>query len=337
MKKIILLLLVLTFVTSSWGQSSYGNINAEGRENKLLQFIGGDPALRKVGLYALLATRCTRYVDFGSKSSCRDAVKKVIKLLSMDVVFTDKESGGDAFIFVAFKKDLYELLAQPKTTRFLVDLDEKLNQFHQNDLDRVNIWELALFHFRSEFEAAKVLAVLFQDTSVAKLHLSYLDYQGIKGGKIFQDNKAHLRRCIETINLLLDNNEDHYGTLFYPRAVKESLNRNIYHFYVPLYLSMSLAKMGVSKQNSFVAPFMLTLTYEFITASENESEKFRYILVDPEKLDPVEHAWKMQDIYGGYAAAFLGAKGQSTPVSLSAMKKTFATSSSEAVKLLLRP
>ncbi len=327
----ILLAIALSF--SAYGRNSS---TAASRSNGLIKFLVSYPGLRNMGLYSLLATRCTRYADFGEKATCRNAVEKEIQILDIDVIYT-KSAGAqigtpDGFVFVAFKKSFYELLSQPRTTLFLIDLEKKLNLYFQHQLTELNIWEVALSHYKTPLEASKALAILFQDTSIKKLHLAYLDMAGMKGNKYFDENKAHLTRSIDTINLILDYSESSYRELFYPKVIQETLNRNIYHFYVPLYLSLALMKNGVDRKSAFIAPFMLTLTYEFITAADD----YRYLIWDPSHLDPRKHEWKMKDIYGGYSGTIFGTRNTKAPVSLEIMKQTFARSTEEAVSLLLR-
>ena len=103
-----------------------------------------------------------------------------------------------------------------------------------------NLWTLTLNFYGNEFEAARALAVLFQDTSHVKLHLAYLEMSGVQGTTSWFDaNRELLNRTIDTMNMVLDANGENFQALFYPPAVQAKLHRTIYHFYVPTYLSMA--------------------------------------------------------------------------------------------------
>lgn len=331
MKNSILLFLAIALSCSNFAHAQY---LAGKRANGLLRFVASYPGLRDAGLYTLLMTRCNRYMTSAEKGKCRYAVDEEIRLLDFDVVFEDDRKAIDPqnFVFVAFKTTLIDLLAQESTTSFLDKLQKDLHRYFQQELTHLNIWEMALNHYKSADEAAKVMAVLFQDTTHAKLHLAFLNRTNVKGNALFEKNKALLSRSIDTINLILDYSESSYRELFYPRSIRQTLNRNIYHFYVPLYLARALMRNGIEKKYAYTAPLMLTLTYEFVTAADD----FRYLIWDPSDLDPVKHAWKLKDIYGGYSGVSFATKGLSSLVSFEVIKESFARSTEDAVSLLLK-
>jgi hypothetical protein len=192
------------------------------------------------------------------------------------------------------------------------------------------LWDLALEHFQTKELAAQNLAALFQDTSLARLHLAYLEKAQVSGNSTFVKNKNLLNRTIETMNLVFDYSKSGYQKLFYPTQSKGPLNRSIYHFYVPLNLSLKLQSLGVSSQLSFTAPLLMTLSYEFITSESD----YRYLMEDPESLDPIKHAWKIKDIFAGYQGAAMGSSKKSIK-SLRFLKDHFSLSTNETVKLML--
>jgi hypothetical protein len=192
-----------------------------------------------------------------------------------------------------------------------------------------NLWEMSLKFFGSEFEAARALAVLFQDTSSVKLHLAYLEISGVRGTTSwFDSNRELLGRTIDTMNMVLDANGENFQTLFYPKNVQAKLHRTIYHFYVPTYLSMALRKRGVPERFSFVAPLMMTLTYEFVTAGTD----FRYLFDDPEKVEE----WSLGDIYGSYSGLTFAAGRMRSIRSLDDLRSNFKISTAKGVQALLR-
>jgi hypothetical protein len=308
------------------------------RKNALLNFIAQQHRLRDYALYSLIGERCSRYLPEREALLCQQAVKKEIALLDYDIIFSSsKHTAQDidtwdpqAFVFIAFKENLINLLATRQTKRYLEDLHQKLNSYFVGELAELNIWELTLTHYPSPLEAAKVMAALFQDTTGIKLHLAYLERTRVEGRGFFETNKELLSAVIDSINLILDYNESYYRKLFYPKAIQGTLNRNIYHFYVPLYLSMALLEEGVSARYARIAPLMLTLTYEFITTSHD----YRYIFSDPAYLHPTAHLWKLKDIYGGYCGVRFGTN-RPMGFDFEKIRNTFSHSTAQAVRLLI--
>ncbi|MGE3611380.1 MAG: hypothetical protein AB7I27_17430 [Bacteriovoracaceae bacterium] len=309
------------------------------RVNTLLQFIANYKGIRNFGLKTLISNRCSRYLNLNDAIGCDYAVERMIQILDFDIIFTDGEkftsSQGHwnprAFVFVAFKKNLLQILSDPKTTEYLKNLNERLNLYLQNSDKNLNIWDVTL-EFYSPRGAAKTIAALFQDTSRMKLHLAYLEKINSGNKSSFHANKELLSRVIDNINMILDLSEDNYRKLFYPDEIWKNLNRNIYHFYVPLYLASALEESEIQRKYAYIAPFMLNLTYEFITTGKD----FRYIFSDPERLDPESYIGKIKDIFGGYCGSNYGIKNKNFKNSFEIIKEAFARSSSDAVDLMLQ-
>lgn len=307
------------------------------RSNQLLRFLAEQQGMRNLGLYSVIAKRCSRYMPESQKDGCKSAVKVMIGLLDYDIIFSDDKtfkSGEEnwtpsSFVFVAFKKNLLSLLNHSKTTEFLNDLNQKLYEYVSGMKSRPNIWEVALSHYRTDYFAAMVMASLFQDTSPMKLHLAWLERSGTRGNSHFASNKELLSRVIDTINLILDSSEENYRALFYPAEIQRDLNRNIYHFYVPLFLSSALKMRGVHETYAFSAALMLTLSYEFITSSSD----YRYLYFDPGSIDSTH---KMKDIFGGYCGSNIGVRGMRFNKSFTVIRETFLRSTEDGVELLLR-
>jgi hypothetical protein len=312
MKKLVFILLALSF-----------SLTAFSRTNEFI-------------VYSLIAKRCERYMPENKMGECQETVMQMMDLLDYDVIFSTNETTDkgipQSFVFVAFRKNLINLLENPATAKFLENLNIALNDYLLGTNETFNIWELSSSHYKSEFKSSQVIATLFQDISNAKLHLRYLEKAGIEGSETFKQNKNLLEKTIDTINMVVDYHPENFQKIFYPKgSIGTSLNRNLYHFYVPLHLSLALQKSSTDKHMTFIAPFLMTLTYEFITTSND----YRYILTDPERLDTTEHAWKLKDIYGGYCGASKGL-GKKPAFNLSEMGELFNVSSYEAVTTLLK-
>ena len=312
MKKLIFFLLAFLF-----------SFTAFSRPNELL-------------VYSLIAKRCERYLPESKMSACQETVIQMLELLDYDIIFSTKNNPPQvipqAFVFVAFRNNLITLLGEAATGAYLESLNKGLNNFLLGTDENFNFWTLTLNHYQNELKSSQVIAALFQDISLAKLHLKYLDKAKIEGSVTFQKNKELLDKTIDTINLVVDYHPENFQKTFYPKHTSwGSLNRNLYHFYVPFHLSGAMQKKRIDKYISFIAPFLMTLTYEFITTSDD----YRYILNDPERLDPADHAFKLKDIYAGYCGALRGIE-KKPALNLSEMGELFNVSSYEAVTTLLK-
>lgn len=307
------------------------------RSNGLLQFIASQEGLRNFALSTVINNRCNRYLPYRDRTPCRSAVKKMIELLDYDMIVTDKSRQAtknnnwtpSSFVFVAFKGNLLSLLNLPRTSAYLKDLNEQLYLYLTGQKEDLNIWDLTQSHYKNHYMTAMVMATLFQDTSPKKLHLAYLERSQTRGNSLFTDNKEMVGRVIDTINLILDISEDNYRKIFYPKEIVNHLNRNIYHFYVPLFLSMSLNRQGVTPEFSFTAAIMLTLTYEFITSAND----YRYLYSDPEIITSLG---KVKDIFGGYCGSNIGVRGMRFNKNFEIIKESFSRSTEDTVEMLLK-
>jgi hypothetical protein len=318
--------------------SQIGAAHAQSRfeeSNPLLRFLAGSRIFREAALYSLLENRCARYMKDSELESCQEAVDQKITLLDFDILITDKMS-PHSFVFIAFKKDFLTLLSDQKTENYLKLMKSELSGFISGRKKTLpNLWEISLRFYGSEFEASRSLAVLFQDVSPVKLHLAYLEKSGVRGNSVFFDpNRLLLEHTINQMNLVLDNNRDNFQVLFYPRRVQTKLQRTIYHFYVPTYLAHALKRKGVPARFAFIAPLMMTLTYEFVTAAPDD----RYLLEDPKRLALGRSAdqWKILDIFGGFLGASFGSGRLNPAFSLEEVKKAFDVSTASGVELLLK-
>lgn len=334
--KITMLLSLFLFCSNLFAVDSNSALR---RSNGLLRFIAEQHGLRDFALSTIIGNRCGRYMDRQGKAPCKAAVKKMIQVLDYDIIFSsdkkpappkpDETWNPRSFVFVAFKTNLIALLSTQKTAVYLDDLNQRLYAFLVGEKSRPNVWDVTKAHYKSDYLTAMAIATLFQDTSTMKLHLAYLERANTQGNMNFQSNKELLSRVIDTINLILDSSEENYRGLFYPAEIQADVNRNIYHFYVPLFLSKSLEKEGVQKQYAYAAALMLTLSYEFITSSND----YRYLLNDPERIESVH---KIKDIFGGYCGSNIGVRGMNFNKSFEVIRASFGRSTRDSVELLLR-
>ncbi len=334
--KILCLLIAFSF-------SVFAGNGTMRRNNGLLQFVAAAEGPREYSVYLLISKRCERYLKGSAQDSCKQTVQRELELLDFDILMNQNSHtpilqnalDPSSYVFVAFKKNLINLLSDSRTEAYLEELGDSLNRFLSGEnRSLLNIWDLTVSFYQSEYEASKVLSAFFQDTSHKKLHLAYLDRAPIERGANFKKNRETLGQIINNVNLILDYNEDDFRTLFYPKQIKEQLNRTIYHFYVPMYLSRALEKEGRTKRDSLTAPLMLTLTYEFITSASD----YRYVYSDPQSIDgnSANGLWKIRDITGGYWGALFGVNAIHWANDFAAIKNGFTKSSVDGVRALLK-
>ncbi len=339
MSKFLVAVLAVLLSFSTFASIASPTAREKARSNDILKFIAESGFLRNVALHSLINTRCERYAPTTQiYYSCSESVSALLELLDFDIKVIQTEGTPnpnswkpEAFVFVAFKQNLLQVLRSPKTSKYLEELNRNLDTKIFNPSHDFSIWDFTKKFFGSESMAISVIAALFQDTSPLMLHVQFLEYNKIPGNQTFQTNKAELVRSIELINQILDSSEENFGEIFYPKQFQGKLNRSIYHFFVPLYLAKAMSDNGYSKTMSKIAPFMLTLTYEFITASDS----YDYLFIDPGFLDSREHAWKLKDIYGGYSGSHFAVKEKAFKA-FDTMSNLFDQSTEKAVKHMLK-
>lgn len=337
MKNIIIIFVLFVFSSPLFAKSVAKPDSALRRSNGLLRFIAQSSGLRDFALGQVIGSRCSTYLERDRARSCKDAVKKMIAILDYDIIFSDDKTPPtpdetwtpSSFVFVAFKQNLIALLSQPKTATYLNDLNQQLYKYLTGEKATLNVWDVTKSYYSSDYTTSMVIATLFQDTSAMKLHLAYLERAGTPGNVSFQSNKELLSRVIDTVNLILDASEDSYRELFYPQEIQKDLNKNIYHFYVPLYLAKELERSGTQKEDAYLASLMLNLAYEFVT----QSKDYRYLFTDPDVING-EHTIK--DIYGGYCGSNIGVRGMNFTKNFESVRATFERSLPDAVEMLIR-
>lgn len=327
MKNTLLLTLILVFSCSTFANNDV----APGRGIKLLQFMAKNAKNRNFALSNIIAHRCGRYLNGSAVKECKRAVKKQVEILDFDVIFLETKNlqmTPGPFVFVAFKQDFIKLLHAQSTETYLESLNQKLNEYLLGN-ESLNIWEHALAHFGSPFKASEAIAILFQDTTPMKLHLGYLEASHTRGSALYESNKALLDRTLDELQMILNIENLDHQKLFYPSDIKAKFNRGLYHFYVPFYLALNLKKQGMSSQQSLTAPFLLTLSYEFVTSAED----YRYFFSDPKTIND---EYKLRDIFAGYSGASYALQGSKVATSFEILRKGFARSTEETIQGLLK-
>lgn len=337
------ILLALAAVLFSFSVSVFAAARPVGMEmpqdNSIMKYIMESWFFRDIALHTIINGRCERYAPRDVVDYCDEGVSSLLGILDYDIKVIESENPAptsswkpDRFVFIAFKKNLIEILKSAKSSKYLDELNGHLTKkIYSNSYD-FNIREFTIKFYNSEPVANMVMAALFQDTSPLMLHLQYIDFVKIPGSATFHDNKEKLAQNILLIAQIMDSSVKIDGDLFYPREIGASLYKNIYHFYVPVYIAQTMKSMGYSEKVSRAVPFMMTLTYEFVTTNED----YTYLFEDPEFLDPKVHDWKLKDIYGGYTGSRYGAQAKTGMKSFSSMSTSFGKSTLKAVQDLLK-
>jgi hypothetical protein len=288
----------------------------------------------RFGLQMVIKDRCGRYLKSADKDLCKKSVDAILEELDFDVKILDEAS--KSFVFMAFQKNLVKILSQSQTHDFLKGYQAELTKYLLNHtLSPVNLWDYSVKFYSSEEKALEVIAALFQDTSERKLHLAYIhgtrDYQN----ESFQKNADYLGLVIDTMDQVQKSgNGEIDGLLFYPKGFQENRNVNMYHFYIPAYLTSRLMKMNRGARSARLGPLMMSVTYEFVTAGKDKE----FLFDDPQKIDGSTAAglWKITDIYGGYSGGLFGLKLPSQVKDFQSVKTSFTRSSQAGMELLLR-
>ena len=299
--------------------------------DELIRLIGGSDTLRLFALHRLVALRCNRYLPKSESEACGETVLKMLRLLDFDIRFLDSGAKNiPAFVFVAFETTLIQQLNQESTGQYLEMLASKFEAQTYNPIRLFNLWDETLsFYENDELKAITTLAVLFQDTSEAQIHLEYLARRRVEGSRFFNPNVSRLARVIELMARLKEERPDMYNDLAYPAGVGAKLNSTIYHYYVPWFLAAKLKSMGTTPRMAALAPMMLSATYEFITSGQDYS----YVLFDPKTVSQVG---TVRDIYAGHSGAYRGSKSTQPAASLERTVQLFQQNTKSAMTELLK-
>jgi hypothetical protein len=105
--------------------------------------------------------------------------------------------------------------------------------------------------------------------------------------------------------------------LFPREEFSKNLNLSIYHFYVPMYLAHKLREAGFGSYFATIAPYTMTVSYEFITYHKSYKDGLKDPLVL--RKDNKADRWKVGDLYTGLTGALIGA-GHNSKVKFSKNK-----------------
>ncbi len=327
---------ILAILLAFFNHSVYAQAPTDFTEKGVIEKLMENKFFRENALKRVIQQRCSRYMkSFIEQQSCNFAVHDMIRSLDFDILFFGDVKEEDhwetgSFVFVAFKENFYKLLELTTIQTYLLGINEAFYGFF-NDNFSFNLWDYTLKYFKNNEDiAAHVIAILFQDTSPLKLHIEYVLQKEKNPSKYMSKNLKILSEVIDNFNFAADTDIKRYKAAIFPKHLLSNRNGSLYHFYVPMYLSVKLQKKGYSKRYSSIGAFMLTLTYEMV--SSNPKSWKTYIWNDPEN---VTSSWKVQDIYQGYSGAMMGTKQTQKMKNFETAKSYYKQSTKKGTQYLL--
>lgn len=305
----------------------------DGNFQQLVRLLGENSTFRLHAIHNLINLRCRRYLPHEERKECGLAVFRMLHNLDFDMSFLPQrphDGKMPPFVFVAFKAELITLLKDPQTGDYLETIARQFEDQAFRPDCQFNLWSETLkFYKGNESKAVSVLAILFQDTSAARIHLEYLArHQVSNTTRFFNPNVSRLSRVIDLMVQIEHESPVLYAEIAYPEGQQNQFNNTIYHYYVPWYLAVKLRSQGTAPRFAGIAPFMLSSTYEFITSHNG----YGHLLWDPAT---VSSEWTMRDIYAGFAGALRVHTYTRSTTSLQQGQHGFRRSSKEGMQLLL--
>lgn len=297
----------------------------------IVKFLAENRTLRTFLLQRLLNVRCERYLSLFDEMLCGEALWSMIKVLDFDVKIvtpgSDDNWRPDSFVFIAFKTQLINQLSHQGTTAYLNHLMMKLSAWRADPVkNKFNLWDETVRFFGNTRAAAKVIAGLLQDTSISQSHLEYLAHEKVSGNQHYRTNVNLLNTLITFLQDIMAIDPAGFNRVMYPSVYAGQFNNNPYHFYVPMHLSSRLSQSGLKTRYAVIAPTLLSMTYEFISAKDD----LTYLYSDPIR---ITSEYKIKDIRSGHTGARFGV-GLKSGHTISALKSYFARSTKEAVKAI---
>ncbi len=203
-----------------------------------------------------LLTTCLR-VNFVNGQSfeydhCLSRIEDLLRILNFKTNPSMGSIGG-----VAFYDTLIKLIKDHRTWDYLSQLTKKLQKV-VDEGDEVNLYDFTLRYFKDKNKSIEVIAVLFQDNS-SNMHLDM----------IWDKLRPHQQNILENISqkILVANSKLEFRKRihFYPKIIAQEKKflPNLYHFYVPLYLSLKLHEEA-EDLFAFSLPVLLTINYKYL-------------------------------------------------------------------------
>jgi hypothetical protein len=247
--------------------------------------------LPQIVLNKSLNQRCYTYLNHHLEE-CQKANAELVNFLDFDFVAQDPTI--KFYDFISFKKLTIQKLSDKKTQLYLKELNFIFDKVLNHQDHDFNLWNFTLNYF-SEKESMAIMASLFQDTSDAMTHIHYLHKHQRTTDPIFLDNLKNLESILRQIQLLQVYRKKDIPHLLFPQLLHRTLSSNIYHFYVPLYLSSLLDHSQFSFHISSNVPLLFIAVYEMVS----HEMKIEYLFFDPFYFRSVNG---VKDLYNAYLA-----------------------------------
>ncbi len=284
-----------------------------GAGNDPSAWVRTNPFLRGTALQAVQFRLCSEYRATRDLSTCLSDGRKLDEIISFSGKLSDAEYTRLAHAFQApvdeVKKiaitaihtdRLAPLLKSSSTVGYL----RNVNFYHRYSPE-FNLWSVSVAESSSKFEALERIAVLFQDLSESKEHLSWALSQELPKISVDELLKTNAELA-QDLKLGVVGATDVKHQAHFPAAVfkrdPSSFSPGAYHFYSTAYWVTRLRKSGVSRDNAILHAFGIHLAYELSSLSQNRN-------LWPVGFLPlkVDSAYKSRDLATAYWGAVYGA------------------------------
>lgn len=205
--------------------------------------------------WEMMARRCDHYTTFLSSErlECKERATDLIAHFDLDLMDGPDHQAAGAF----YSQRLIKWIQLPATSEYLLATASFLRD-HAGESHVVNLWEWTLRFTRDDPEQAlEWIALLFQDTSDAKIHVKYLR---------LREGANHLRE-VEALDQISTQIGATRTFDLFPTVVEGAnhfnLNRGLYHFYVMAYMAHQLHEHRPRSELNATIPFLINTTYEF--------------------------------------------------------------------------
>ncbi len=233
------------------------------------------PLAQKAALFVYLENQCELYLRVLEPNLSLPATTLKCLKASKDFVSALDLPGRDHVSrAVVFKKDLLNLLKDPRTTVTLKAVRDG------SDLLKLGIQLQSTFEVVKKVEGAtskvvRFIATLFQDTSGDMYHMQWATQRPeFKTNRVYNENTLLVVDLIERIN---GANGNKLARSFYPPFVRAIQDNNFYHMYVIAHLTQLMRAKGNSRAVSFLLPFTMNYGYE---ALEQKSQNLAIVTSD---------------------------------------------------------
>lgn len=192
-------------------------------------------------------------------SECANAVHKYT--FAIDFEFFQMQNTSVA---VVFRKSMLEVLSKPKTTGFLKQVIQDLENFKSAPSEDLVLNKRLTQWYPKDAERFEMLATIFQDTSPLVAQVVWLEENK---SNLSSDQMANLESLLKIAEIWQEDELRQMHLTGFPN----------YHAYVPGYLAHLLDKNEVSHWANFSMSYGFNYLYEYLSLRHKKVEKTTYL------------------------------------------------------------